>query len=110
MSCAYLVRYRGMPEDPERFLDHYRTQHASIMRAYPNIRACHLHRAVSWEDPVAVRPDGLFLLADLRFDSVDDLNAALASEMRQRSREDFINFPRFNGEITHQAIVTETLF
>jgi uncharacterized protein (TIGR02118 family) len=110
MSCAYLVRYRGLPEDSASFLDHYRTRHAPILRDYPNIRACYLHVATPWVDPVAVRPDNLFLLADLRFDSVGDLNAALSSGKRQRSREDFVNFPRFDGEITHQAVVTERLF
>ena len=110
MTCSYLVRYRGMPEDPERFLDHYRTQHATILRAYPNIRSCLLHRGVPWADPVAVRPDDLFALAELRFDSIEDLNAALASDVRQRSRLDFVNFPRFVGEVSHQAVITEALF
>lgn len=111
MSCSYLVFYRGKPEDPERFIDHYRSQHAPILRAYPNIRSCLLHRPAAWVDPVAIQPEkGLYLLAELRFDSIDDLNTALASEMRQRSREDFVNFPRFDGKVSHQAVVTETLF
>jgi hypothetical protein len=52
----------------------------------------------------------LFVLAELKFDSPADLNAALTSEVRMRSRADFVNFPRFNGDISHQAVVTEVLF
>ncbi len=110
MSCSYLVRYHGIPEDPDRFLDHYRNRHTLILREYPNIRSCLLHRAAPWVDPVPVRPDGLFVLAELKFDSSADLNAALTSEVRMRSRADFVNFPRFNGEISHQAVITEVLF
>jgi uncharacterized protein (TIGR02118 family) len=109
VSCSYLVRYRGMPEDPDRFLDYYKTSHGLILREYPKIRSCLLHRAVPWVDPVQVRPDGLFVLAELKFDSIEDLNTALASEVRMRSRADFTNFPRFNGEISHQAVITEVL-
>jgi len=110
MSVSYLVRYRGAAADPAAFLDHYRSRHATILRDYPGIRACRLHHPVPWVDPVQVRPDGLFLLAELRFDSLDDLNRALASETRQRSRADFVNFPRFEGEVSHQAVETEVLF
>jgi len=110
LSCSYFVRYRGTPEDPRRFLEHYRKKHGPIMRAYPGITACRLHIGTPWVDPVAVTPENIFLLAELEFPSIEALNAALASEMRQRSRADFVNFPRFDGEITHQAVITETLF
>ena len=38
------------------------------------------------------------------------LNAALQSEARMRSREDFKNMPPFVGEVTHQACEAEILF
>ena len=111
MSCSYFVYYKGIPDDPESFLDHYRKKHGPILKKYPKIRSCLLHRPVAWTDPATVNPpDGMYLLAELKFDSVEDLNEALASDARQESRKDFVNFPHFNGEVRHQAVVTEVQF
>ena len=110
MSCSYLIHYRGQPTDSAAFLEHYRRVHGPIMRRYPNIRGCLLHHAIPWVDPVSVRPDGLFVMAELKFDSIEELNQALAAEVRQESRRDFQNFPSFEGQIRHQAISTEILF
>lgn len=111
MSVSYFIRYAGKPEDADAFLQHYRTRHAAIMREYPGIKGCRLHHPVPWHDPVAVnKDDTVFLLAELEFDSVEALNAALLSDTRQRSRADFLNFPRLDGEIRHLAIRTEVLF
>jgi uncharacterized protein (TIGR02118 family) len=111
MAVSYFVRYVGRPADAERFLDHYRSRHAAILREYPGIRACRLHHPIAWNDPVAVRKDDVFVLAELVFDSAEDLDRALHSETRQRSRADFMNFPPLEGgEIRHLAVQTETLF
>ena len=110
MSCSYLIHYRGQPVDSAAFLEHYRRVHAPIMQRYPNIRGCFLHHAIPWVDPVSVQSDGLFLMAELKFDSIEDLNYALAAEVRQESRRDFQNFPSFEGQIRHQAVSTEILF
>lgn len=111
MTVSYLIRYVGQPEDADRFFEHYRTKHAAIMREYPGIRACKLHHPVAWDDPVAVNKDQILVLAELVFDSVEALNAALNAPVRQRSRADFLNFPKLlNGEIRHLAVQTEILF
>ncbi|MFC4296627.1 MAG: EthD family reductase [Castellaniella sp.] len=110
MSVSYFVRYVGTVEDARQFLQHYRTEHAAIMREYPRIRSCRLHHPVDWDDPVAVNKDAVFLLAELVFDSVEDLNFSLHSEVRQKSRADFMNFPRLEGEVRHLAVSTEILF
>ena len=111
MSCSYYVFYRGKPEDSENFLDYYRKQHASILKTYPGIRSCLLHRPVDWSDPVTVQPENdIYLIAELIFNSLEDLNFALASEERQNSRRDFEHFPLFKGNINHQAMITEELF
>jgi hypothetical protein len=44
------------------------------------------------------------------FDDAAALNAALQSDARLRSREDFKNMPAFLGEVTHQACEAEILF
>ena len=111
MSVSYFVRYVGETDEAEAFLKHYRTRHSSLMQKYPRIRGCNLHHPVDWTDPVPVHKDNVFMLAELVFDSVEDLNFALASQARQDSRADFNNFPKLsNSDIRHLAVETEKLF
>lgn len=111
MAVSYFVRYVGETSDAEAFMDHYRNRHAEVMKKYPRIRGCRIHHPVEWNDPVPVNKDKVFALAELVFDSLEDLNFALASEARQDSRKDFNNFPKLeNGEIRHLAVSTEVLF
>src|SRR5690625_1047502 len=108
LTASYFVRYIGAPEDREAFIKYYREQHALIMQEYPGIQSCKLHFSDAWTDPVDVNRDSVFLIAELVFNSITELNQALQSEARQRSRQDFINFPKFNGTVTHLAVTTET--
>jgi uncharacterized protein (TIGR02118 family) len=110
MTVSYLVRYQGAPADPERFHAYYAGTHAGILRDIPGIRSLVLHRPLSWNDPFPVRPDGVHLLAQMVFESSADLDRALASQARARAREDFANFPRFAGTVTHQALRQEVIF
>lgn len=111
MSVSYFVRYTGKAADPEGFKAHYRGAHSEIMKQYPRIRACRIHCPVDWDDPVPVNRDQIFMLAELVFDSIEDLNFSLQSEARMRSRADFNNFPKLqDGYISHVAAETETLF
>ncbi|MCD8140148.1 MAG: EthD family reductase [Planctomycetaceae bacterium] len=111
MSVSYFVRYEGETENAAAFLNHYRTQHAELLRHYPRIRECKLHHPAEWHDPVPVKKDRIFVLAELVFDSLEDLNFSLASEARQDSRRDFNNFPPLhNSDIRHLAVTTEILF
>jgi uncharacterized protein (TIGR02118 family) len=110
MSVSYFVRYQGKPDDPKAFLDYYRRTHARFMQAFPGVRGAILHHPVGWHDPVPVKPDLRYMLAQVMFDDAAALNAALASEARLRSRDDFKNMPPFQGEVTHQACEAEILF
>jgi uncharacterized protein (TIGR02118 family) len=108
---SYFIRYVGRPEDADKFFEHYRTRHAALLRDYPGIRGCRLHHPIPWHDPVSVNKDNVLVLAELIFDSADALNQSLLSEARQRSRADFLNFPKLiDGEVRHLAVETETLF
>ncbi|MCC7275292.1 MAG: EthD family reductase [Alphaproteobacteria bacterium] len=111
MTVSYFIRYVGTPEDADAFFDHYRRRHVAFLKDYPGIRGCRLHRPIPWNDPVAVVKDQVLVLAELMFDDAAALDRALHSEARQRSRGDFLNFPRLrDGEIRHLAVETETLF
>jgi uncharacterized protein (TIGR02118 family) len=108
--ASYFVRYRGTPENASAFTEYYATSHARILQRLPGIRALHLHSAVPAHDPFPVRPGGTFLLAQMKFDTVEALDAALRSQARQEAREDFARFPAFLGEVTHEAMQRWTVF
>jgi uncharacterized protein (TIGR02118 family) len=107
MSVSYFVRYRGSAADPEAFAAYYRDRHAAILKDFPGLRGLVLHRPVLAQDPFPTRPGGSFLLAQMSFDSAEALDRALASEARARARDDFANFPSFEGEVTHEAMARE---
>ena len=109
MTVSYFVRYRGTSADPQAFDRHYATQHADILKGFPGLRSLILHRPVEWSDPFPVTPDGTHLLAQMTVDSESDLNRALRSEARIRARDDFANFPPFDGDVTHQALRAEII-
>jgi uncharacterized protein (TIGR02118 family) len=107
---SYFVRYRGSAADPAGFVDHYATHHAAILKKFTGIRTLSLHEPVDWNDPFPVQPDGTALLAQMTFDTPADLERALRSEARRRAREDFGRFPKFCGEVTHQAMRSRIIF
>ena len=110
MTVSYFVRYEGKPKDPAAFFDYYRKTHARFMQAFPGVRQAILHRPITWHDPVPVKPDARYMLAQIVFDDQAALNAALLSDARMRSRDDFKNMPPFDGTVTHQACEAEILF
>lgn len=110
MSISYFVRYRGQFSEPERFLDYYAGPHAKILTDFPGIRSLVLHRPAPWRDPFPVNPGEAALMAQMSFDSAQALDAALASEARKRARDDFANFPEFEGTATHQAMQAKVIF
>jgi uncharacterized protein (TIGR02118 family) len=111
MSIGYFVRYEGASNERDNFLDYYMNTHGKFMRDYPGIRSAIVHLPVDgWKDPLPINPGKSFLLGEFTFDSVDSLNAALASEARIRAREDAKRFPHFDGLVTHQAFKKTVLF
>ena len=107
---SYFVRYRGTANDPEGFHAYYEREHAGVLRQFPRIRALVLHLPAGADDPFPVRAGDTFLLAQMQFDSIGDLDAALRSPARRQAREDFLQFPQFTGEITHEAMRGKVIF
>jgi uncharacterized protein (TIGR02118 family) len=76
------------PEDPEAFLEHYRTKHAPLGREFPKARF------FGWticETADESRPPH-FLIAVVQWDSKEDALAALASPAGQAAVADLANF------------------
>ena len=107
---SYFVRYRGTAENASAFTEYYATSRARVLQRFPGIRALYLHSAVPSHDPFPVRPGGTFLLAQMAFDTAGELDAALRSQARQQAREDFVHFPAFQGEVTHEAMRRRAIF
>jgi uncharacterized protein (TIGR02118 family) len=109
-SISYFVRYEGEAENQEEFMAHYRDWHAPILARFPGIRRIVLHTPTTWHDPFPVRPDRFALVAQMIFDTQEDLNNALQSDERAIAREDFSSFPPFHGLVYHQATMSEEVF
>ena len=107
---SYFVRYHGVSEDAQAFLARYRSQHAAILRRFPQIKSLVLNTPVPSSDPFPVRHGGSALLAQMIFEDQTALNAALQSQARKEARDDFALFPAFEGEITHEALKAEVVF
>jgi uncharacterized protein (TIGR02118 family) len=107
---SYLVRYEGSAADSEAFLRHYRTQHAGILRGFDGIQELVLHTPAQWRDPFDITAGTSPLLAQMTFESDAALAAALQSPARAKARDDFQNFPAFEGVVTHQAMKSEKIF
>jgi uncharacterized protein (TIGR02118 family) len=107
---SYFIRYRGTAPDPHGFTTYYETQHAAVLKRFPGIRSLVLHSPTPWHDPCPVRPAGSLLLAQMVFDSPQALDAALNSAARREAREDFLRFPPFDGEVTHEGMTAKMVF
>lgn len=109
-TVSYFVIYRGISEDPDRFLAHYRDVHVPILKRWPGMQRIQLHVGADWTDPEPVKRAGAALIVEMTFDSEEALQTALASDERSLARADFGRFPRFSGEVVHQATISECVY
>jgi uncharacterized protein (TIGR02118 family) len=110
VSVSYFVRYEGEAAHRDEFLRYYREQHAPILARFPGIRRIVIHSPVDWQDEFPVNPDRFTLLAQMIFDTRQDLDRALQSDARAEARADFAHFPKFAGSVYHQATISEEVF
>jgi len=103
-AVTYFVRYRGLSQPQDDFVDHYRTCHAKILGQMPAIRRLVLHLPTAWRDPFPVQADGTDFLAEMTFSSAQDFAAAVQSQARALARDDLANLPRGSAVVTHQAM------
>jgi uncharacterized protein (TIGR02118 family) len=90
----FCVFYYGKPEDPVAFDAYYWNRHLPLVACWPRIRRIAISKG---------RPGGdLYQVAELHFDNLEDLEAALRSPERAVAYEDGQRLPRFLGEIKRQ--------
>jgi uncharacterized protein (TIGR02118 family) len=73
MTARFLAVYET-PAEPETFDRHYREVHIPLAQRLPGLR-----RYVVSGDVVSVRGDPYYLVAELEWDTMEDLRAAFAS-------------------------------
>jgi uncharacterized protein (TIGR02118 family) len=110
MSVSYFVRYDITAVDAERFVERYRELHVPLLERWPGIRRVLLHTPLDWHDPFAITRGRTVLLAQLEFESVAAMEAALRSAGRAAARDDFKKFPPYEGSVVHQAMAQEELY
>ena len=86
--AARLIALFSQPEDRAAFDAHYRDVHTPIVQRYPALRGIHLTHI----EGVGGRPSPHYLMAEMRFDTRADLDAALGSEAGIESGRDLRNF------------------
>jgi uncharacterized protein (TIGR02118 family) len=110
MSVSYFVRYDITAVDAQRFVERYREVHVPLLARWPGMRRIMLHTPLDGHDPFSVNGGRTVLLAQLEFESVEALQAALQSEARAAAREDFERFPPYEGSVVHQAMAQDEVF
>jgi uncharacterized protein (TIGR02118 family) len=80
MTARFLAAYET-PANPEAFDRHYREVHIPLCRRLPGLRRFTVSR-----DVTAVRGAPYYLVAELEWDTVDELRAAFASPQGPRHR------------------------
>jgi uncharacterized protein (TIGR02118 family) len=83
-----LIALFSPPDDPTAFDAHYRDMHAPIVERYPKLRGMRLTKT----DGIGGRSAPFYAMAEMRFDSRADLDAALASDAGRESGRDLRNF------------------
>ena len=83
-----LIVLYNQPDDPEAFDAHYRDVHTPIVERYPKLRSLRLTKVTG----VAGRPAPFYLMAEMLFDSDQDLADAVGSAPSAESARDLRSF------------------
>ena len=110
MTVSYFVRYDIESADLPGFMRRYREVHVPLVSRWPGLRRMVLHTPLAWRDPFPVNAGRTVLMAQLEFEDEVSMNAALASRERAEAREDFKQFPKYEGTVVHQAMAQEEVY
>jgi uncharacterized protein (TIGR02118 family) len=88
------------PEDTEAFERHYRDVHTPIVLEMPHLRGFDVSRPVGEGSPY-------FLVAEMRYDSADELQRSMDSDAGKAAVEDLGNFA--GAGVTVVTVETESV-
>jgi hypothetical protein len=109
-ALSYVVRYYRPAENEKEFTDFYVSHHPGVEAKFPKIRNIYCYLPVRWQNPTTVPIEDCMIGNEVVFDSLDDFNAAMKSNVRLLMREDFAKFPPFSGPTTHFAMLRKRVF
>jgi hypothetical protein len=101
---SYVVRYYRPAGDEEKFIAYYLDHHPALLGEFAGIRNVICYVPVAWANQTGLAESGCMFGNEVVFDTLEDLNAALASEVRQRLRQDYDVFREWTGPNTHFAM------
>ena len=84
-----LVVTYGAPDDPPAFDQHYTSTHVPLVEKIPNLRRFEAGKVLGTPDG---SPAPYYFMAELWFDSAQDLEAAMGSDEGQAAGADVANF------------------
>lgn len=96
MTARFLTLH-DTPDDPETFDRHYRETHIPLASRLPRLRCYTVSR-----DAAVVRGAPCYLVAELEWDTMDDLRAAFASPRTAQPppmRHALRNSPRYGDDL-----------
>ena len=82
MTARFLALYET-PADPEAFDRHYHQTHIPLIRQLPGLRRCAISRSIT-----ALHGTSYYLVAELEWDTMDQLQAAFASPQGRATAAD----------------------
>lgn len=85
---AQIIAIYAPPADPAAFDKYYWETHIPLAKQIPRLRSC----VVTTSTPKVLAGNPVHLMAQLTFDSMADLEAALASPEGQATAADLVNF------------------
>jgi uncharacterized protein (TIGR02118 family) len=84
-----LVVAYGSPEDSAAFDEHYASAHVPLVEKIPNLRRFEAGKILATPDG---SPPPFYFLAELWFDTIEDLQAAMGSPEGQAAGDDVPTF------------------
>jgi uncharacterized protein (TIGR02118 family) len=97
--CSHLVGYEGPAEDFNAWIGHYLDRQPPIVARLPGVRDIEAYTRLDYRCELPMPRSYAMQRNKMAFDSVDALNAALASPVHHEMREDFKRFPPFSGAV-----------
>lgn len=98
---SYVVRYQRPADDEAAFRANYLATHPQTQAHLPLIRSIMCYLPVDELNHPTLPSANYMIGNEVVFDSIDDLNAAMKSPVREELRAHYREFPRFTGAVTH---------
>ena len=108
-DVSYFVAYPNTAADRADFIGYYTAHHPPLLGQLPGIRATVLYEPTDMTAPLGLIRADHMLICDVSFDTLEALNESLLSDIRKELREDYHQFPPFEGDPIHSAMSRRTL-